>query len=119
MRLGSRISAAGSGKLVLSEWMSQSRLPSRLAGGCCTALADDGDDVVSVTVESSPVLPADGSAAASVGDPLWYPIRPYGEAAATSRSLGFSCLFALGVSGKKKKKKTEKHKIGRVSASHY
>jgi hypothetical protein len=41
-------------------------------------LADDGDDVVSVTVDSSPVRLADGSTAAvSVGDdPLWYPIKP-------------------------------------------
>lgn len=42
-------------------------------------MADDGDDVVSVTVDSSPVRLADGSIAAAVSvgdDPLWYPIKP-------------------------------------------
>lgn len=57
VRLGSRIRAAGSGKLVLSEWINQSRLPCRLTGWC-TPVVDDvpTGPAASLTVDNNPAL---------------------------------------------------------------
>ena len=88
VRLGSRMSAAGSGKLVLSEWINQSKSPRRLTGWCTAKTDDDvvvvaaaGPATASVTVDSNPALfPLDvsGSDALVPGTAKlwWYPDKP-------------------------------------------